>query len=68
MSDQSDAVINYVKKTGITTRKALLQKFYRDIDPMTLANVEVLMQQMGAVKIRLNPETGDKTYIWIGEE
>lgn len=68
MSDQSDAVINYVKKTGITTRKALLQKFYRDIDPMTLANVEVLMQQMGAVKIKLNPETGDKTYIWIGEE
>lgn len=68
MSDQSDAVINYVKKTGITTRKALLQKFYRDIDPMTLANVEVLMQQMGAVKIKLNPENGDKTYIWIGEE
>lgn len=68
MSDQSDAVINYVKKTGITTRKALLQKFYRDIDPMTLANVEVLMQQMGAVKIKLNPETGDKTYIWIGDD
>lgn len=68
MSDQSDAVINYIKKTGITTRKALLQKFYRDIDPMTLANVEALVQQMGVVKIKLQPETGDKTYIWIGEE
>lgn len=68
MSDQSDAVINYIKKTGITTRKALMQKFYRDIDPMTLSNVEVLMQQMGVVKIKLMPETGDKTYIWAGDE
>ncbi|MBT9138079.1 MAG: hypothetical protein DDT31_00626 [Syntrophomonadaceae bacterium] len=68
MSDQSDAIINFIKKTGITTRKSLLQKFYRDIDPITLANVEALMQQMGVVKIRLMPEDGDKTYIWIGDD
>jgi hypothetical protein len=68
MSDQSDAVINFIKKVGITTRKILLQKFYRDIDPMTLANVEALMQQMGVVKIKLLPDSGDKQYTWIGDD
>lgn len=68
MSDQSDAVINFIKKVGITTRKVLMQKFYRDIDPMTLANVEALMQQMGVVKIKLLPEQSDKQYTWIGDD
>jgi hypothetical protein len=68
MSDQSDAVINFIKKVGITTRKILMQKFYRDIDPMTLANVEALMQQMGVVKIKLLPEQSDKQYTWIGDD
>ncbi len=68
MSDESDMIINYIKQMGTTTRKLLLQKFYRDIDPMTLTNVEALMQQMGVVKIRLLPETADKQYIWIEEE
>jgi hypothetical protein len=68
MSDQSDAVINFIKKVGITTRKVLMQKFYRDIDPMTLANVESLMQQMGVVKIKLLPEQSDKQYTWIGDD
>ncbi len=68
MSDQSDVVINFIKNVGITTRKVILQKFYRDIDPVTLANVEALMQQMGVVKIKLMPETGDKQYTWIGND
>ncbi len=67
MSDESDIVINYIKKVGVTTRKLLLQKFYRDIDPITLSNIEALMQQMGVVKIRLIPEQADKQYTWIGE-
>ncbi len=68
MSDESDIVINYIKRMGITTRKLLLQKFYRDIDPITLSNIEALMQQMGVVKIKLLPEQADKQYTWIGEE
>ncbi len=67
MSDESDAVINYIKSVKITTRKLLMQKFYRDIDPTTLANVEALMTQMGIVKIKLLPEQADKQYTWIGD-
>lgn len=66
MSDESDVIINYIKQVKITTRKLLLQKFYRDIDPITLANIEALMTQMGVVKIKLQPESGDKQYEWIG--
>lgn len=68
MSDESDLVLSYIKKMGVTTRKLLLQKFYRDVDPITLTNVEALMQQMGVVKITLVPEQADKKYTWIGDD
>lgn len=68
ISDESDVIINYIKKIGTTTRKHVLSKFYRDIDPMTLANLEVLMTQMGVVKITLIPAEADKMYQWIGGE
>jgi hypothetical protein len=67
VSDESDTVINFIKNIKTTTRKMVLQKFYRDIDPMTLSNVEVLMQQMGVVKITLLPQQADKLYTWIGD-
>lgn len=68
VADESNAVINYIQKVGTTTRKTLMQKFYRDIDAQTLLNVETLMQQMGVVKIKLLPDSGDKLYTWIGDE
>jgi hypothetical protein len=66
-SEESNIVINYVKALGITTRRVVLQKFFRDIDAQTLSNIEVLMQQMGVVKVTLKPELADKVYTWIGE-
>ena len=66
-SEESNVVINYVKALGTTTRRMVLQKFFRDIDAQTLSNIEVLMQQMGVVKITLKPELADKIYTWIGE-
>ena len=67
MSDESDAVMSYIKSVRTTTRKILLQKFYRDLDPNTLAQVEALMTQMGVLKIKLMPEQADKQYTWIGD-
>lgn len=68
VADESNAVINYIQKVGVTTRKLLLQKFYRDIDAATLANVEMLMQQMGVVKVKLLPDQADKQYTWVGDD
>lgn len=67
VSDESNTIINYIKAVGTTTRKLLLQKFYRDIDAQSLSQVEQLMQQMGVVKIRLDPDNADKVYTWTGE-
>ena len=67
MSDETDAVMSYIKSVRTTTRKILLQKFYRDLDPNTLAQVEALMTQMGVLKIKLLPEQADKQYTWIGD-
>lgn len=67
MSDETDAVMGYIKSVRTTTRKILLQKFYRDLDPNTLAQVEALMTQMGVLKIKLMPEQADKQYTWIGD-
>lgn len=68
MSDESNTIINYIQRVGITTRSLLLQRFYRDVDPITLANIESLMIQMGVVKIKLLPATADKQYTWIGDQ
>jgi hypothetical protein len=67
VSDESNTIITYIKQVGTTTRKLVLQKFYRDIDAMTLSNIEMMIQQMGLVKVTLIPEQGDKLYKWIGE-
>jgi hypothetical protein len=67
VSNQSNDIISYIQQVGSTTRKLVLQKFYRDIDAFTLVQVEQLMEQMGVVKITLVPELADKKYTWIGD-
>lgn len=68
ISDESNVIIEYIKKVGITTRSLVLQRFYRDVDAFTLSNIEQLMTQMGVVKIKLLVEAADKQYTWIGGE
>lgn len=65
-SDISEKVMNYIRTLGITTRSQLLVKFYHDLDATTLANVEMLMEQMKVVEIKLIPEKKDKLYTWVG--
>lgn len=67
ISEESNTIINYIKQMGTTTRKLVLQRFYRDVDAQALSNIEMLVQQMGVVKITLVPEQGDKVYNWIGD-
>ncbi len=67
ISDESNIVIEYIKKVGTTTRSILMRHFYRDIDAATLASIEMQMSQMRLVSIKLIPETGDKVYQWIGD-
>lgn len=65
-SEETDVIANYIQQMGVTTRKKVLQMFYRDIDPYTLANIEVTLQQMGKLQIKLLVSEADKLYTWIG--
>ena len=67
-SDATDTVMGYIQAVKYTTRKQIMQKFYRDVDPMTLSVIEQTLQQMGKLKVVLIPDaTGspDKSYTWI---
>lgn len=67
-SGELDTVMGYIQSMGTTTRRQVLQKFFRDIDAQTLSNIEVQLQQMGVLQIKLVPGAPggpDKLYNWI---
>ena len=66
-SDSLEKVMEYIKLLGITTRKSLLAKFYRDVDSETLHKIEQTMVEMGAISVKLLPKDGDKVYTWLKE-
>jgi hypothetical protein len=67
-SEATETIKNYIEKVGITTRKTVLQRFYRDVDAQSLTQVEDTLRQMGLVKVDLIPKSLDKSYMWIGEK
>lgn len=68
LSDEMDTVREFIKEMGTTTRKALMNRYFRDIDPMALSVAEQALQQAGLIKIKLLVEQSDKMYTWIGEQ
>jgi hypothetical protein len=66
-SDEVELVMNFVREQGTTTRKMLLSKYFRDLEPMALTIAEQTLQQMGVIKIKLIPEHQDKMYQWVGD-
>lgn len=67
-SDATETIKDYIEKVGITTRKQILTRFYRDVDAMTLNGVEETLRQMGCIKIKLLMDTQDKAYTWCQEK
>ena len=67
-SDVTEKVLKFIISRGEVTRSALLQLFYRDIDPMTLRVVEELLDQMKVIQIFRNPMKGDVIYRYVGRK
>lgn len=65
-SDSTEDIRKYIEKVGITTRTTVLQRFYRDVDIITMNGIEDTLRQIGAIKVELIPRSSDKTYTWIG--
>ena len=66
-SDSTEKVMDYIKLLGITTRRALLARYYRDVDSETLHRMEQTLVEMGAISVKLLPKDGDKVYTWLKE-
>ena len=67
-SDISEKVMAYISTLGITTRSQLLTKFYHDLDANALTSVEMLMEQMKVVEIKLLSDRKEKLYTWVGKK
>lgn len=67
-SDATEVIKDHIQKFRISTRKQILQRFYRDVDITTMTTVEETLRQMGVISIKLIPATQDKIYTWIGEQ
>ena len=57
---------SYIQQIGVTTKRVILTKFYRDVDAQALLGIEQTLEGMRVIKIKLSPETGEKLYEWIG--
>lgn len=66
-SDATEAIKDWIEKVGITTRKQVLQRFYRDVDVQTMNIVEETLRQMGCIKIKPTKDMLDKVYTWCKE-
>lgn len=65
-SDETEVVMNFIKDMSMTTRKVIMGRFFRDIDPLTFAQIEQTLLQMGVIKMQIAPGGGDRVYTWIG--
>lgn len=60
---QTESVIRYLSNIkGKISRREIMQKFYRDVDPDTMNIIEQTLEEMGFIKVTLNPELGQKYY------
>lgn len=66
-SDATEAIKDWIEKVQITTRKQVLQRFYRDVDVQTMNIVEETLRQMGCIKIKPTKDMLDKVYTWCKE-
>ena len=67
-SDILENIKNFIQRMGISTRKTVLAKFYRDITPLELNQIEDTLKGMGVIKIKVFPLEGDKSYTWINSD
>lgn len=71
-ADINERILNYIKTVRITTKKVLMQQFYRDLSDADLDALEKLMEATGFVKIKhvipMPGKPGNNVYTWIGGE
>lgn len=66
-SDVTEQVRIYIERLRVTTRNTVMRKFFRDVTPQTLAQIEETLKLTGMIEVKLDPANADKLYRWIGD-
>ena len=66
-SGAQQKIMDFIQKVGVTTRSVILAKFYRDVDSVTMMDIEKTMEEMKVISVQYNLTTKDKTYRWVGQ-
>jgi hypothetical protein len=64
-SDSQQKIMDYILKVGVTTRSAILTKFYRDVDAVTLDDIEMTMTGMKFCTVRVDLNSREKIYTLV---
>lgn len=64
-ADVTEKVMQYVKRMGMASRRDIMRKFHRDVDPATMKIIEEVMLQMQVVDVSITPGNGDYIYKWL---
>lgn len=73
-SDATENIKDWIEKVGVTTRAQVLQRYYRDVDALTLNGIEDTLRSMGCVSVTLMPSKpgsqgiSNKVYKWMLEK
>lgn len=65
-SDATEKIMQYLRQVKVSTRQAMMSKFYRDVDSVTLRDVEQTLLDMRVINIEIITASGEKVYRWIG--
>lgn len=66
-SDMTETIMGFIKDMGITTKKVVLMKFYRDVTADDLGRIEATLVGMGVIKVKLLSDTKEYVYEWVGQ-
>lgn len=63
-AEQTHAVLEYIKRRTDTTRTEVLREMYRDVDWLTLEQIEITLRLTGMIKTNVDQE-GITHYLWV---
>ncbi len=63
-AESAEKVMDYIKRMKVASKKDIMRKFHRDVDPAGMLIIEETMRLMQVVDFKVSPQTGDTFYTW----
>mgnify|MGYP001166806465 CR=1 FL=1 len=67
-AEDTDNIIQYIKKRGSVRRSQLLKDFYRNVDDVSLESIITVLRDMKVIEVTVLTKEGDRDYRYIGTQ